>query len=62
MKRTRQEAREAYENLEDWTDEDFETAESNWSDQHFYDDENDSNVEPYGSEFLDWCSEYGKKD
>ena len=52
---TREEAKEKYENISHWTDEDFLIAESNWDELGYNSDEA---VEPYSSCFLEWCSEH----
>ena len=65
---TRKEARENYDVLTDWSDWDFEMAESNWI-EHCRNCAVDENIdytvedyidevgheEPYSIKFLDWC-------
>jgi hypothetical protein len=56
--KSRQEARESYDVLERWTDEDFETAEENWKEACLmeWNTPEDADIqEPYHERFLDWC-------
>ena len=69
MSYTKQDARKSYDALKNWSDDDFEIAESNWVDavHNWKDDPGNEcegsdedfahGIEPYSSEFLDWCCE-----